>query len=86
MSLHLTAENQMEYGPQAANSRGSLSFPHASSGNPGGIPSGPLIDHSGVKILGESHLLHPVAIFSKEYPVLNERSRVSVPLLGTVVK
>src|SRR5688572_5190459 len=46
---------KMKYVLQSANSRTSLSFPHASSGNPGGIRTGPPIKTFGVTIL-RSHL------------------------------
>jgi hypothetical protein len=47
---------KMEYVLQAANSRTSLSFPHACSGNLGGIRSGPPIKTFGGDDLGELHL------------------------------
>ena len=53
----------MEYVLQAANSRTSLSFPHASSGNPGGIRTGPPIKTFGGDDPGESHLFISAAIF-----------------------
>ena len=65
MSLRSPTENEMEYVLQAANSWTSLSFPHASSGNPGGIRTRPRLKHSGVTILG-SRISSPQPQFSKE--------------------
>ena len=59
----------MEYVLQAANSRTSLSFAHASSGNPGGIRTGPPIKAFGADDLGESHLFPSAAIFEGEREV-----------------
>jgi hypothetical protein len=56
----------MEYVLQAANSRTSLSFPHASSGSPGGIRIGPPIKTFGDDDLG-SRFSSPQPQFSMEY-------------------
>jgi hypothetical protein len=69
MTLHQPTENKMEYVLQAANSRTSLSFPQASSGNPGGIRTGPPIKTFGGDDLGESHLLTSAAIFEGDHEV-----------------
>ena len=66
---------KMEYVLQAANSRTSLSFPHASSGNPGGIRTGPPIKTFGGDDLGESHLFTSAAIFQGGHEVYEERKR-----------
>jgi hypothetical protein len=61
----------MEYVLQAAILT-SLSFPHASNGNPGGIRMDPRLKYSRVTTLG-SRISSPQPQFSKEYPILNER-------------
>jgi hypothetical protein len=63
MSLRSPTENQNGYVLQAANSRTTLSFPHASSGNPGGIRPGPPIKTFGGDDLGDLHLFTSAAIF-----------------------
>ena len=63
MSLRSPTENELEYVLQAANSWTSLSFPHASSGNPGGIRTSPPIKTFGGDDLGESHVFTLAAIF-----------------------
>jgi hypothetical protein len=65
MSYNRPQRIKVEYLLQAANSRTSLSFPHASSGNPGGIRTGPPIKHSAVTILG-SRISSPQRQFSKK--------------------
>ena len=66
MSLRSPTENEMEYVLQAANSRTSLSFPQASSGNPGGIRTRPPIKTFGGDDLGESQFFTSAAIFEGE--------------------
>jgi hypothetical protein len=63
----------MEYVLQAADSRTSLSFPHASSGNPGGIRTGPPIKTFGGDDLSESHLFTSAAIFQAGHEAYEER-------------
>src|SRR5919108_4853244 len=53
---------KMELASTLRSSSTSPSFPHAFSGNPGGIRTGPRLKHSGVTLL-ESYLSTPSQIF-----------------------
>src|SRR5688572_15788152 len=68
MSLHSPPQRiKMEYVLQAANSRTTPSFPHASSGNPAEFGLDPRLKHSGVTILG-SRISSPQPQFSAKRP------------------
>jgi hypothetical protein len=64
MSLHWPTQNQNRVRPLNPNSRTSVSFPHASSGNPGETGTGPPINTFGGDDFAKSQSFSSTAIFA----------------------
>ena len=74
---------KMELASTLRSSSTSPSFPHAFSGNPGGIRTGPRLKHSGVTLL-ESYLSTPSQIFRTRQG--SAVGRISLRLTRSLVK
>jgi hypothetical protein len=74
MSLRSPTDNEKGVRPSSASSRTSLSFSHASSGNLGGVRTGPPIKKFGGDDLGESHLFTSAAIFERAEKIVHTKT------------